>query len=183
LAISSSEQFLGNIVVDIYDCDDEFNWVLLTRTDSSGKYQFVATDDVTETVDLTALLESMGVTRFRAIFSGLPSGYEFSPYAADQSSAYMASNVFPLNGHTPCWDLEIYGKGAIVWNAGITLAESSSVVPEGVHQRNQLSGRQLPRLQQEFPRDNRRLSRQKRPNRRLLFPPLVVPVSLEDMAF
>ncbi|KAL7454010.1 hypothetical protein ACHAWC_005642 [Mediolabrus comicus] len=108
---SSGSSLVGNIIVDLYDCIDPTKWIAVTRTDASGNYEFE--NPATTTSDLTSLLEVDGITQFRAVFSGLPNGYTFSPKSVD-------SDVTSVNGQTSCWDIEKDGgRTSIVWNAGI----------------------------------------------------------------
>lgn len=117
---NSSSSLVDNIIIDLYDCSTttaatNSTWIILTRTDSTGKYLFTTTDGSNQEVtDLTVLLSEMGISQFRAKFSGLPSGYGFSPASKD-------SDV-DEEGETSCWDLDVDGVGGIVWNAGITSA-------------------------------------------------------------
>ena len=107
---------VGNIIVDLYDCVNPDQWITVTRTDASGNYEFTVTDPssaTTTTTDLTSLLEQEGITQFRAVFSGLPNGYTFSPKSVD-------SDVTSVDGSTACYDVEGNGDTtAIIWNAGI----------------------------------------------------------------
>lgn len=103
---------VAGIVVDLYDCsaEDAPLWLLLTRTDAAGRYTFPA--------DLGPYLDRRGVTGI-LVKVNLPlstsGGYAFAPPSRD-------SDVDPASGRTACWDVNVDGSGAVVWNAGITAA-------------------------------------------------------------
>eukprot|EP00956_Cyclotella_meneghiniana_P026717 scaffold58456_cov66-Cyclotella_meneghiniana.AAC.1 len=101
---------VGNLVVDLYDCPESGDptWVVMTRTNETGHYILKDNDS---SINLTNLLASKNITKIRAVFGGLPTGFTFSP-------AVSGSNVNSL-GETSCWDLEENGRGSIVWNAGV----------------------------------------------------------------
>ncbi len=107
---------VGNIVVDLYGCDNPDTWIAVTRTDASGNYKFTISSSSSatkDTTDLASLLEQKGVTKFRAVFSGLPNGYTFSPKSVE-------SDVTTVDGKTSCYDVKNSdGATAIVWDAGI----------------------------------------------------------------
>lgn len=111
---------VGNLVVDLYDCPESGDptWIVMTRTNETGHY-ILKDDD--SSIDLTNLLASKNITKFRAVFGGLPSGYTFSP-------AVSGSDVNSL-GETACWDLEENGRGSIVWSAGVLKANTSTSSP------------------------------------------------------
>ena len=115
---------VGNIVVDLYDCTNPDKWIAVTRTDASGNYKFTVSDSpAATTTDLIPLLEQQGITQFRAVFSGLPNGYTFSPKSVD-------SDVTSVDGKTSCYDVGSNGgTTAIVWNAGIKPPQTQTGKP------------------------------------------------------
>ena len=124
----SGNDMINNVVVDLYDCQGDEEWILLTRTDSSGKYEFTIPSGTATTNDLTSLLSEKGITQFRVIIT-LPEldddGEEgvvaaFSPPSID-------SDVDPTSGKSACWDIDVDGRGSIIKNAGITMTEKVAV--------------------------------------------------------
>ena len=111
---------IANIVVDLYDCPESSDpkWIVMTRTNETGHY--VLKDDSSSS-DLSTLLANMNITKFRAMFGGLPTGYAFSP-------AVSGSDV-NADGQTSCWDLRVNGDGSIVWDAGVIRVDTSTNVP------------------------------------------------------
>jgi len=135
---TSPASAVGNIVIDLYSCPpsmEDPQWILLTRTSSTtstlGEYTFKIPKSNTNsapgsaaetTSDLSGLLEQKSVSKFRVVVSG-GDGYIFSPTSAE--SVGTDSDVNSA-GESPCWDLEVDGKGNVVWNAGITTGTPTS---------------------------------------------------------
>ncbi|KAL7485625.1 hypothetical protein ACHAW6_011217 [Cyclotella cf. meneghiniana] len=109
-----------NIVVDLYNCSDsdDATWILLTRTNATGHFIFSNDDSSQGGHDLSNTLQEFNITRFRAEFSQLSSGYTFTP-------TLSGSNVNSI-GQTACWDLETNGRGSIVWNAGVMIDSNTT---------------------------------------------------------
>jgi len=109
----SNRDSVANLVVDLYECSnpDQPTWITLTRTDSSGNYQFAE----------TALMAQENVVAFRAVFSLPSDDYEFVPAGAN-------SDVNE-KGETACWSIAQDGGGDIKWNAGIRMPQESTESP------------------------------------------------------
>jgi hypothetical protein len=112
-----SASVVEDIVVDLYNCSDSDNaaWIVVTRTNSTG--HFVFSNDFGGN-DLSITLAEMDITKFRAEFSGLSTGFTFTP-------TLLGSGV-NSEGQTACWDLQANGRGSIVWNAGVMNASNST---------------------------------------------------------
>ena len=110
---TESSSIVESIVVDLYSCPESGDpiWIVMTRSNETGHYVLKNDDASDGENDLSALLESMAITKFRAVFGGLPTGFVFSP-------AVSGSDV-NSDGMTTCWDLEVNGRGSIVWDAGV----------------------------------------------------------------
>ncbi|KAL7538048.1 hypothetical protein ACHAWF_005974, partial [Thalassiosira exigua] len=130
---------VSGLAVDLYDCDalpsdPDGGWMLLTRTDASGKYSFVPPSSSTvgggtssasagDPNDLSAFLEQRGTTRFRVAIAS-PDTEEYSfVVSADVGAEDGSGSV-----RTSCWDVNEDGRGDVVWDAGIANAASDSGV-------------------------------------------------------
>jgi hypothetical protein len=118
-----SSSIVQNIVVDLYDCPDSGDptWIVMTRTNGTGHYVLIDDNSSGSENDLSTLLVSLNITKFRAVFGGLPTGYAFSP-------AVSGSDV-NSDGQTACWDLEVNGFGSVVWDAGVMSVDESTNAP------------------------------------------------------